>query len=103
MRLFRHFFNNNHYRSFALMLTLTPVPNACCQLLRDHLREFPLEMIFNIVYHTPDTVVKTPEEDQAGSNGDGLSIEVQMAWGGSSTYNFQVQEGIFCLVDIRYQ
>lgn len=47
-------------------------------------------MIFNIVYHTPDTIVRTPEADADGSNGDGLSIEVQMAWGGSSTYNFQV-------------
>eukprot|EP00752_Nemacystus_decipiens_P001840 g1774.t1 len=56
---------------------------------RDHLREFPLEMIFNIVYHTPDTIVRTPEADADGSNGNGLSIEVQMAWGGSSTYNFQ--------------
>eukprot|EP00903_Cladosiphon_okamuranus_P008054 g7768.t1 len=56
---------------------------------RDHLREFPLEMIFNIVYHTPDTIIRTPEADAEGSNGDGLSIEVQMAWGGSSTYNFQ--------------
>ncbi|CAM9212486.1 unnamed protein product, partial [Ectocarpus sp. 12 AP-2014] len=56
---------------------------------RDHLREFPLEMIFNIVYHTPDTVPSTPEEGEEGSHGHGLSIEVQMAWGGSSTYNFQ--------------
>lgn len=58
---------------------------------RDHLREFPLEMIFNIVYHTPDTITRTPEADADGSNGNGLSIEVQMAWGGSSTYNFQVR------------
>lgn len=62
-----------------------------CFFLRDHLREFPLEMIFNIVYHTPDTVTRTPEADADGSNGNGLSIEVQMAWGGSSTYNFQVR------------
>lgn len=49
-------------------------------------------MIFNIVYHTPDTVttIPTPDGEEAGSNGDGISIEVQMAWGGSSTYNFQV-------------
>lgn len=43
-------------------------------------------MIFNIVYHTPETI----GEDTV-SNGDGISIEVQMAWGGSSTYNFQVR------------
>lgn len=77
----------------------SPPPNLCrvfasskrglCAFFRDHLREFPLEMIFNIVYHTPDTITRT-EEDEAGTHGDGLSIEVQMAWGGSSTYNFQV-------------
>lgn len=47
-------------------------------------------MIFNIVYHTSDTNTGTADENEAGSNGDGLSIEVQMAWGGSSTYSFQV-------------
>lgn len=67
-------------------------PSRCC-FYRDHLREFPLEMIFNIVYHTPDTITRTPEADADGSNGDGLSVEVQMAWGGSSTYNFQVMLG----------
>ena len=50
-------------------------------------------MIFNIVYHTPDTITRTPEADADGSNGNGLSVEVQMAWGGSSTYNFQVSNG----------
>lgn len=60
-------------------------------------------MIFNIVYHTPDAVTATPEAADASSNSDGLSIEVQMAWGGSSTYNFQVQHGFFCvrIVDIK--
>lgn len=53
-------------------------------------------MIFNIVYHTPGTVPSTPEEGEEDSHGDGLSIEVQMAWGGSSTYNFQVQHSYFC-------
>lgn len=67
-----------------------PVPFRVPAFYRDHLREFPLEMIFNIVYHTPDTVANASEEGEEGSQGDGLSIEVQMAWGGSSTYNFQV-------------
>lgn len=64
--------------------------NHLVMIGRDHLREFPLEMIFNIVYHTPDTMTRTPEADAEGFNGNGLSIEVQMAWGGSSIYNFQV-------------
>ncbi len=55
-------------------------------------------MIFNIVYHTPDTITRTREIDEAGSNGNGLSIEVQMAWGGSSTYNFQVSSRASCVL-----
>lgn len=60
-------------------------------------------MIFNIVYHTSNTDTRTPEDDEAGSNGDGLSIEVQMAWGGSSTYNFQVYMLWFFNVEVPCQ
>lgn len=60
-------------------------------------------MIFNIVYHTPDTITRTPEIDESGSNGNGISIEVQMAWGGSSTYNFQVSALSSCvLVEVSF-
>lgn len=45
-------------------------------------------MIFNIVYHTPGAAGSVPE----GGVGDGgVSVEVQMAWGGSSIYTFQVK------------
>lgn len=44
-------------------------------------------MIFNIVYHTSGAAGSVPE----GGVGDGgVSVEVQMAWGGSSIYTFQV-------------
>ncbi|CAM9717877.1 unnamed protein product, partial [Discosporangium mesarthrocarpum] len=49
---------------------------------REHLREFPLSVIFNIVYrHGPNVGNE--------SEGDDLTLEVQMAWGGSSSYTFQ--------------
>lgn len=51
-------------------------------------------MIFNIVYHTPGAAENVPEGQQGANgsgNGSGLSIEVQMAWGGSSIYTFQVR------------
>lgn len=52
------------------------------------MREFPLETIFNVVYHTPGVSVDV-SECPGGSGGS--SVEVQMAWGGSSTYTFQVR------------
>lgn len=51
------------------------------------MREFPVNMIFNIVYHPMGTSVN---EDNKNVD-QGLSIEVQMAWGGSSTYTFLVR------------
>lgn len=67
--------------------------NGVC---REHLREFPLEMIFNIVYHAPGAAVSAAGEGSAEGAG-GLSIEVQMAWGGSSTYTFQARYICFVL------
>ena len=46
-------------------------------------------MIFNIVYHTPGDGVSASEGDIEDC---GLNIEVQMAWGGSSTYTFVVSD-----------
>lgn len=51
------------------------------------MREFPVNMIFNIVYHPMGSSVN---EDNKNVD-QGLSIEVQMAWGGSSTYTFLVR------------
>lgn len=52
------------------------------------MREFPVNMIFNIVYHPMGTSMT---EDNKSVD-QGLSIEVQMAWGGSSTYTFLVRK-----------
>lgn len=73
------------YPAYSHRGSLLPrlTPHYC----REHLREFPLEMIFNIVYHTPGAAGSVPEE---GAGDGGVSIEVQMAWGGASIYTFQV-------------
>lgn len=55
---------------------------------REHLREFPLNVIFNVVYHTPGTASSMPAEAVESSD---VSMEIQMAWGGSATYTFQVR------------
>lgn len=43
------------------------------------------------MYHTPGSAGSMPA-DAKGGNGN--SVEVQMAWGGSSTYTFQVPNSV---------